>query len=139
MKGYYNNPKATAEVMRDGWLDTGDIGRIDEDGELFILGRRKELIIAKGVNIYPCDIEDVLGTHPKVAEVAAVGIDDELRGEKIRAAVSFKDGRTATERELKDFCREYLAAFKVPKEIIVMDSLPKIASGQISKEALKSV
>ncbi len=137
MKGYYNNPRATAETIRDGWLYTGDIGRVDEDGELFILGRKKELIIAKGQNIYPSDIEDVLYTHPKVAEAAVVGIPDELRGEVIRAIISLKAGEVATEQEIKRFCLERIANYKVPKQVLFLDSLPKTDTGKIRKEDLK--
>jgi len=137
MKGYYNNPRATAETIRDGWLHTGDIGRVDEDGELFILGRKKEMIIAKGQNIYPSDIEDVLYTHPKVAEAAVVGIPDELRGEVIRAIISLKAGEVATEQEIKRFCLERIANYKVPKQVIFLDSLPKAATGKFRKEDLK--
>jgi len=137
MKGYYNNPQATAETIKDGWLYIGDIGRADEDGELFILGRKKEMIIAKGQNIYPSDIEDVLYTYPKVAEAAVVGIPDELRGELIRAVISLRAGKTATEWEIKQFCLERLANYKVPKQVIFLDSLPKTATGKIRKEDLK--
>jgi len=137
MKGYYNNPRATAETIRDGWLYTGDIGKVDGDGELFILGRKKEIIIAKGQNIYPSDIEDVLYTHPKVAEAAVVGIPDELRGEVVRAVISLKAGEAATEQEIKRFCLERIANYKVPKQVIFLDSLPKTAAGKIGKEDLR--
>lgn len=137
MKGYYNNPQATAEAIRDGWLYTGDIGRVDEDGCLFILGRKKEMIIAKGQNIYPSDIEDVLYTHPKVAEAAVVGIPDKLRGEVVRAVISLKEGEATTEEEIKRFCRKCMADYKVPKQVIFMDSLPKTANGKIRKEDLR--
>jgi long-chain acyl-CoA synthetase len=137
MKGYYNNPRATAEAIKNGWLYTGDIGRVDENGELFILGRKKEMIIAKGQNIYPSDIEDVLYTHPKVAEAAVVGIPDELRGEVIRTVISLKAGEAATEQEIKRFCLERIANYKVPKQVIFLDSLPKTATGKIRKEDLK--
>jgi len=137
MKGYYNNPRATADTIRDGWLYTGDVGKVDEDGELFILGRKKEMIIAKGQNIYPSDIEDVLYTHPKVAEAAVVGIPDELRGEVVRAIISLKAGEVATEQEIKRFCLERVANYKVPKQVIFLDSLPKTATGKIRKEDLK--
>jgi len=138
MKGYYNNPQATAEIIKDGWLYTGDIGRVDDDGELFILGRKKEMIIVKGQNIYPSDIEDVLYTHPKVAEAAVVGIPDELRGEVVRAVISLKQGEVATEEEVRRFCRERMADYKVPKQVIFWDSLPKTATGKIRKEDLKT-
>jgi long-chain acyl-CoA synthetase len=137
MKGYYNNPQDTAEAIKDGWLYTGDIGRVDEDGYLFIVGRKKEAIIVKGQNIYPSDIEDVLYTHPKIAEAAVVGIHDELRGEVVRAVVSLKEGEATTEEEIKRFCRKHMADFKVPKQVIFMDSLPKTATGKIGKEDLK--
>jgi len=139
MTGFYGNPQATAETIKDGWLYTGDIGRLDEDGELFILARKKDVIIIKGQNIHPVDIEDVLYSHPSVAEAAVVGIEDELRGERVKAFVGLTDGRVATERELKEFCREYLARYKVPKEIIIMDSLPRTATGKICKEDLKQL
>ena len=137
MKGYYNNPEATAEVIKDGWLYTGDIGRVDEDGYLFISGRKKEMIIQKGQNTFPSDIEAVLKTHPKVAETAVVGVPDELRGEIIRAYISLKEGEMITEEEIKHFCREHMANYKVPRQIIFLDFLPKTATGQIRKEKLK--
>jgi len=137
MNGYYNNPQATAETIKDGWLYTGDIGKVDRDGELFILGMKKEMIIAKGQNIYPGDIEDVLYAHPKVAEAAVVGVPDELRGEVIKAFVSLKAGEVATEQEIKRFCLRHIANYKVPKQVIFLDSLPRTATGEIRKEDLK--
>lgn len=137
MKGYYNNPQATAKTVKDGWLYTGDIGRLDEDGYLFITGRKKEMILVKGRNIYPTDIEDVLTTHPKVAEAAAVGVPDEIRGEVIRAVITLKEGEKAAEGEIRSFCREHLAEYKLPKQIIFVDSLPKTANGKIRKEELR--
>ncbi len=137
MKGYYNNPQATAEVIKNGWLHTSDIGKVDEDGWLFLLaGRKKDMIIAKGQNIYPSDIELVLATHPKVAEVAVVGIRDEVRGETPRAFIRLRAGEVATEPEMKKFCLERLANYKVPREIIFTDSLPKTADGRIDKKSL---
>ena len=137
MKGYYSNPEATAEVIKDGWLYTGDIGRVDEDGYLFISGRKKEMIIQKGQNTFPSDIEAVLKTHPKVLETAVVGVPDELRGEIIRAYISLKEGEMITEEEIKHFCREHMANYKVPRQIVFLDFLPKTATGQIRKEELK--
>jgi len=137
MKGYYGNPQAGAAAIRDGWLYTGDIGKFDEDGDLFLVGRKREMIISKGQNIYPSDIEDVLHTHPKVAEVAVVGVPDELRGEMVRAVISLKEGESITEHEIIRFCREYLANYKLPKQIIFVDSLPKTATGRIRKEELR--
>ena len=139
MQNYYANPEDTAAAIKDGWLYTGDMGRIDEDGELYILGLKKDMIIVKGQNVYPMDIEAVLRAHPKVAEVAAVGVPDELRGERIRAVVCLKDGQLVTERELQEFCRGRLANYKVPKQIVIVDSLPKTAAGKIRKEELKRI
>jgi len=125
MKGYYNNPKATARAIKSGWLYTGDIGRVDEEGWLFLsAGRKKDMMIAKGQNIYPGDIEKVLAGHPKVAEVGVVGVRDEMRGETPRAIIRLKPGKTATEQELKKFCLERLANYKVPREFVFTDSLP---------------
>jgi len=137
MKGYYTNPQATAEVVKGGWLYTGDIGRVDEAGDLFLMGRSKEIIIIKGQNVYPNDIEEVLYTHPKVAEAAVVGIPDEMRGETIRAVISLREGEVATEQEIKHFCRQHMADYKVPREVVFTDSLPKTADGKICKEDLK--
>ena len=137
MKGYYTNPQATDEAVKDGWLYTGDIGRVDEDGDLFLMGRSKDIIIIKGQNVHPNDIEEVLYTNPKVAEAAVVGIPDEMRGETIRAVISLKEGEVATEQEIKQFCRQHMADYKVPRQVGFMDSLPKTADGKICKEDLK--
>ena len=128
MNEYYNNPQATAEVIKDGWLYTGDIGKVDGDGNLFITGRKKELIIVKGQNIYPGDIEGVLGAHPKVAAAVVVGVPDELRGEVVRATIRLKAGEVTTGEEIRRFCREHMADYKLPKQIIFVDSLPETAA-----------
>jgi long-chain acyl-CoA synthetase len=137
MKGYYRNPKATAEVMKGGWLYTGDIGQIDNEGNIFITGRKKDLIIIKGQNIAPSDIEWVLSRHPKVAEVAALGIPDEPRGEVVGVAIRLLAEATATESQIKRFCLERLANYKVPKHVFFVDSMPKTNTGKIDKEALR--
>jgi len=134
MKGYYNNPQATNETIKDGWLHTGDIGRIDEDGYLFLSGRKKNIIILKGQNIYPSDIEEVLCTHPKVAGAAVAGIPDRLRGEIVGAAIRLKEGEVATEQEIRQFCQERMADYKLPRKIIFTDSLP--SSVVTSRESL---
>ena len=138
MKGYYNNPRATAEVINDGWLHTGDIGRVDEDGRVFLsAGRKKDVIIVKGQNIYPGDVEEVLHSHPKVAEVAVVGISDKERGEIPKAVIRLKEGEVVTEQEIKRFCRKHMADYKVPRQLSFVDSLPRTAAGKINKEELK--
>ena len=137
MVGYYNNPQATAEAIKDGWLYTGDMGRVDEDGYLFITGRKKDTIIVKGQNIFPGDIETVLHTHPSVAEVAALGIPDEMRGEVIGVVLSLKEGKTASEQEIKQFCLERMASYKAPKQVMFLDSLPRATAGQIDIERIR--
>ena len=139
MKEYYNNPQATAEVIKNGWLYTGDIGKVDEDGNLFLTGRKKKTIIVKGQNIYPSDIESVLHTHPKVTETAVIGIPDKLRGEVVGVAISLKKGELATEQEIKQFCLERIISYKVPKQVIFLDSLPRTATGKIDKESLQGL
>jgi long-chain acyl-CoA synthetase len=137
MKGYYNNPAATAEVIRNGWLHTGDVGRMDRDGNLYITGRKKETIIVKGQNINPSDIEAVLGKHPRVADSVVLGIPDKLRGEVVGAVVALKPGETATEAELRQFILERLISYKVPKQIFFMSPLPRTADGRVDKEAIR--
>jgi len=138
MNGYYNNPQATAEVIKNGWLHTGDMGKLDEEGRLFlVVGRKKDMVIAKGQNIYPSDIEQVLASHPKVAEAAVVGIPDEARGESPKAFIKLRTGEVATEQEIKKFCLERLANYKVPREITFVGSLPKTAEGKIDKNSLR--
>ncbi|MDP2930950.1 MAG: AMP-binding protein [Chloroflexota bacterium] len=139
MKGYYRNPNATAEVIKNGWLYTGDLGRIDKDGSLFLVGLKREMIITKGQNIFPTDIEKVLRSHPQVAEAAVVGVPDELRGEVVRAVISLKHGVSLTDADIIRFCREYLADYKLPRQVIFVKSLPKTAAGKISKEALRAL
>jgi acyl-CoA synthetase (AMP-forming)/AMP-acid ligase II len=135
-KGYYNNPVATANAIRDGWLYTGDIGRRDEDGYVFIHGRREELIAVGGQNVFPGDIEEVLYTYPKVAEVAVVGTPDGLQGEAVKAVIVLKEGERTTEEEIKDFCRGRLAEHEVPRVVEFRLNLPKTLSGKINKQGL---
>ncbi|MGD9116995.1 MAG: AMP-binding protein [Dehalococcoidia bacterium] len=138
MNGYYNSPAATAQAVEDGWLHTGDIGWQDKEGWLFLSpGRKKDMFINKGQNIYSSDIEIVIGTHPKVAEVAVVAVEDVSRGEVPRAVVTLKPGQKSSETEIKKFCLEHLANYKVPREVVFVDALPRTADGGINKESLK--
>ncbi len=139
MSGYYRHPELTARSLREGWLYTGDLGMVDEWGNLFLVGNNKGMIIAKGQNIYPGDIEEVLCRHPKVAEAAVVGMPDEVRGQAIRAVIRLKAGEVASEQELRRFCLEHLANYKTPKQIIFTDSIPRTATGEISKEDLRKL
>ena len=137
MQGYYNNPQATAEAIKNGWLYTGDLGSIDEDGYLFLSGMKKDMIILKGQNIYPSDIEEVLCSYYKVAKAVVVGIPDKLRGEIVGAIIKLKTKFTATEQEIKSFCQTRLADYKLPKKIIFTKSLLKNAKARIGKKKLE--
>jgi len=139
MKGYYNNTLATDRAIRNGWLYTGDVGKIDPDGEVFLTGRSKDIIIVKGQNIYPGDIEEVLLTDPRVAEASVTGAPDEVRGETVIAFVVLKPGQPANEAELRGLCREHMADFKVPRQIYFIDALPHTAEGKIDKKKLSQV
>ncbi|MBX6382040.1 MAG: long-chain fatty acid--CoA ligase [Microbispora sp.] len=137
MKGYYNRPEATAEVMRDGWFRTGDVARRDEDGYYYIVDRAKDMIIRGGFNVYPREIEEVLMTHPAVSLAAVVGVPHESHGEEIKAYVIRKPGATTTEEELVAWCRETMAAYKYPRIVEFRDSLPMTATGKILKRELR--
>ncbi|MDD5127710.1 MAG: AMP-binding protein [Dehalococcoidales bacterium] len=118
MECYYHNPEDTAKALKNGWLYTGDIGKIDKDGFVYITGRKKRMIILKGQNVYPRDIEEILLTHPKVAEAKVVGVTDKLRGEIVSAIIRLKEGQEASEQEIKQFCHPVMADYKVPKQVI---------------------
>ncbi|WP_018132675.1 long-chain-fatty-acid--CoA ligase [Effusibacillus pohliae] len=137
MKGYWNMPDETAATIRDGWLYTGDIAKMDEDGYFYIIDRKKDMIIASGYNIYPRDVEEVLYQHPAVQEAVVVGVPDQYRGETVKAVVVVKQGRSLTEEELIAFCREKLAAYKVPRIVEFRTELPKTAVGKILRRALR--
>lgn len=137
MKEYWNNPQETAEQLVDGWLHTGDIVVQDEDGFLFIVDRKKDMIIAGGFNIYPREIDEVLSRHPKVEEAITLGIEDPYRGETVKAFIVPKQGETITIEEIVAFCKERLAPYKVPKEIEFRDELPKSAVGKILRKVLR--
>src|SRR5450759_3994010 len=137
MQGYWNNPEETAGQLRDGWLYTGDVAVCDEDGYMFIVDRIKDMIIAGGYNLYPRDIDEVLFQHPKVMDAVAVGIPDEYRGETIKAFVVLEPGKEATEEEIIAFCREKLAAYKVPKSVEFREDLPKTAIGKVLRKTLR--
>ena len=137
MKGYYNRPEATAEAIVDGWFHTGDVGYRDSDGYYFIVDRKKELVIRGGYNVYPREIEEVLYQHPAVLEVAVFGVPDASLGEEVAAAVALRPGMSATPEELIRFVKERVAAYKYPRTIHIMASLPKGPTGKIQKLELK--
>jgi acyl-CoA synthetase (AMP-forming)/AMP-acid ligase II len=137
MKGYWKSPEATAETLRSGWLHTGDLGIMDEKDYVYILDRAKDMIISGGENIYSREIEDVIIKHPAVLEVAVIGVPDEKWGESIKAIVSLREGKKATEEEIISFCKEYLASFKKPKSVEFIDAIPKNAYGKVLKRELR--
>jgi len=137
MQGYWNNPEETKNQLRDGWFYTGDIAQADEDGYLFIVDRKKDMIIAGGFNIYPREIDEVLYQHPKIREAVAVGIPDDYRGETVKAFVVLKPGESATEKEIINFCREKMTAYKVPKIVEFRSEIPKSAVGKILRKILR--
>lgn len=137
MKEYWNNPKETAEQIKDGWLYTGDIAVQDEDDYFSIVDRKKDMIIAGGYNIYPREIDEVLFQHPKIADAVSVGMHDEYRGETVKAFVVPKEGMKVSEEEVLEFCKEKLAPYKRPKIIEFRDELPKSAVGKILRKILR--
>ena len=137
MKGYWNLPQETANTMRDGWLHTGDVGRMDEDGYVYLVDRKKDMIISGGENIYSREVEEVLYMHPAVLEAAIVGVPDEKWGESVKAFVVLKGGAGASEEEIIDFCREHLASYKKPRSVEIWSELPKTASGKIKKDEIR--
>ena len=137
VKGYYNRPEATAEAIVDGWLHTGDTATMDAEGYIFLQGRKKEMIIVAGENVYPVEVENVLTRHPAVAEAAAIGEPHAIFGEVVKAVVVLRPGHEATARDLKRHCTEQLAGFKVPQRFEFRESLPRNPSGKVVKRALK--
>jgi long-chain acyl-CoA synthetase len=139
MMGYYKKPEETENALKDGWFFTGDIGKFDEDGYLSIVDRKKDMIIAGGYNIYPVELDDVLMGHPKILEACAVGIPHEYRGETVKAFIVTKEGETLTEEEVSLYCKENLAAYKVPKIFEFVDELPKSTVGKVLRRKLKEM
>jgi acyl-CoA synthetase (AMP-forming)/AMP-acid ligase II len=137
MKGYWNNPKASEETLRGGWLHTGDLARMDEDGYLYLAGRKKDMIIRGGENIYPVEIENVLHSHSKVQESAVIGVPDEYWGEIVKAVIVLKPGQQATADEIIDYCRGKMASYKKPAVVEFVDSLPKNAMQKVLKNVLR--
>lgn len=136
MKGYWQRPEATADAFRSGWFHTGDMGRMDEDGYLWIVDRKKDLIIRGGFNVYPREVEEVLYAHPAVREAAVIGVPDPAHGEEVKAFVALEDGST-TPQEIQAWCRERLAASKYPRQVEVLPELPKGSTGKILRKELR--
>ena len=137
MRGYWNQPEVSAEALRHGWLHTGDVGHLDEDGYLYITDRKKDMIISGGANIYPREVEEVICTHPAVHEVAVIGVPDEKWGESVKAVVVLRAGARATEAEIVEHCQRNLASYKKPSSVDFLPELPKNAYGKILKRELR--
>lgn len=137
MKGYWNKTEETALTLTDGWLHTGDIGKMDEEGYFYIVDRKKDMILSGGLNVYPRDIEEVFYEHPKIREAAAIGIPHPTRGESVKVFVALKEGETATQEELIDYCKDKMAKFKLPTEVEFRNELPKTNVGKILKKDLR--
>ncbi|MFC1886882.1 class I adenylate-forming enzyme family protein [Thermodesulfobacteriota bacterium] len=139
MKGYYKNPEATAEVIKNGWLLTGDLGRIDDGGYLYVAGRKKEMIISGGENIYPAEMEALLNRHPKILESAVIGTPHPKWGETVTALIVLKEGEQMTEEEVDAYCIETMARYKRPRSIKFVDALIKNIAGKLKKHELKKI
>jgi long-chain acyl-CoA synthetase len=138
MQGYHRLPEETSKTITNGWLHTGDLGKVDAEGFVTITGRKKDLIISAGENIYPREIEEALAQHPKVKEVAVIGVKDDVRGEVPKAYVIPHEGATLDEKELRGFCRENLPNYKVPKYFDIVADLPRTPTGKVLKRMLSA-
>lgn len=136
MKGYWKNPEDTKEILRDGWLYTRDIAKMDERGYFYIVDREKDIVIIGGINVYPREVDEVFFRHPKVAEVVSKGVPDDFYGEVLKTYIVLKDGENATEEELIDYGAEKLAVYKLPRVIEFRSELPKSNAGKILRRAL---
>ncbi|MBR3692094.1 MAG: AMP-binding protein, partial [Clostridia bacterium] len=137
MKCYYHNPEATAEILKDGWLYTGDMARVDEDGFIYLVDRKKDVIISGGENLYPVQIEDFLRAHPAIKDVAVIGLPDDRLGEIAAAIISLREGESATEEDINAFCAA-LPRYKRPRRIIFAD-VPRNPTGKIEKPRLREI
>lgn len=139
MLGYYNLPEESDEALRNGWLHTGDLAYKDEDGYLFIVDRKKDMVIVSGLNVYPREVEEILYKYPSIREAAAIGVPDKSRGESLRAYVVLKEDMKLDKKDLIAFLKENLAQFKIPREIVEIETLPKNATGKILKKELRQL
>jgi len=138
LRTYYKNQKAYQDAMRDGWFSTGDLGKVDEEGYLYLVDRKKDMICSGGVNIYPSDIEAILLSHPGILESAAIGVPDPKWGEAVKAIVVLREGQAVSEKELIQYCRANLAGYQVPKSVELVQSLPRNPSGKVLRKELRA-
>ncbi len=139
MVGYWNNDEATKRTLRDGWLRTGDMARIDADGYLYLVDRKNDMIVSGALNVYPSEVERILQEHESIFEVAVIGVPSEKWGEEVKAIVVLKEGFEASESEIIQFCEGKLAGFKKPKSVEFIDKLPRNLTGKILKKDLREV
>lgn len=137
MREYWNNPAETAKTMPDGWLFTGDIGYMDDDGHIFIVDRKKDMVLSSGFNVYPREIDELMYSHPKVLNACSFGVPDPKRGESLKLALVLKPGEELTEAEVRDFCKEHLSGYKVPQQVIFVDELPLTPVGKPDRKTLR--
>jgi acyl-CoA synthetase (AMP-forming)/AMP-acid ligase II len=137
MKGYWNRPEETEAALKGGWLHTGDVGRLDEEGFLYIMDRKKDMIISGGENIYPAEIEDSLRHNPKILDVGVIGYPHEKWGEAVMAVVAVKEGEALTEAELLEWCQGRIGKFKIPKKVVFTEAIPRTPTGKILKRVLR--
>jgi long-chain acyl-CoA synthetase len=137
MKGYWRMPQESADRLREGWLHTGDLGKVDEDGYIYLVDRKHDMIISGGINVYPREVEEVLYRHPLVFEASVFGVPHDHWGEAVKAVVVLKEGASAGEKEIIDFCGEHLAGYKKPKSVEFWKELPKNPTGKILKRVIR--
>lgn len=137
LKEYYKSPEATAEAFKNGWYHSGDLAWMDEDGYFYFAGRKKDMIISGGENIYPAEVEEVLYKHPKILEAAIIGIPDPDWGERVMAIIVMKAGEKMTPEEVIEFCRQNMASFKKPRQVKFVDELPKSSTNKVLKYVLR--
>jgi long-chain acyl-CoA synthetase len=139
MKEYWNNPDETAKTIRDGWLFTGDIAYMDDDGHIFIVDRKKDMVLSSGFNVYPREIDELMYSHPKVLQACSFGIPDPKRGESLKLALVLKPGEEMTADEARAFCKENLSGYKVPAKVAFLDALPVTAVGKPDRKTLRQM
>lgn len=139
MAGYHNQPEATAQTIVNGWLHTGDLAYLDEEGFFYTVDRKKDMIVSGGENIYPRELEELLFAHPAVADVAVVGEPDDLWGETVKAVVVLKEGAQLKEQKIIDYCKAHLASYKKPRKVVFLKELPRNASGKVVKGTLREI
>ncbi len=137
--GYLNRPEETAQKFRNGWIHTGDLGMRDEAGLYYIMGRKDDMIISGGENIYPSEVEEALSTHPKVAEVVVLGVPDEEWGQRVKAIIAPKAGMKLTEQDVVEHCKKLMASYKKPTIIQFLEELPKLGSGKVDRSLIKQM